>query len=1186
MCLKRIDIQGFKSFGDRIKLELHPGLSVIVGPNGSGKSNIADAISWCLGEQRASSLRGSRMEDVIFAGSDKRKAVGLAEVTLTLDNSAKLFSLPYEEIAVTRRLYRSGESEYLINKVPCRLKDIQALFMDTGLGRGAYSIIGQGKVDEILSSRPEERRHIIEEAAGIVKFRHRKEEALRKLSSAEQDLNRVSDIIHELGSRLEPLAHQAEQAKLYKKLQSQARQLELALYKREWDDLQTKVADITEKLQQAKTAFVDERPALQEKLVQAKNLLQTLESQIVQAREKLFSIEAEKEKNTGKLTLVQEQLNHHAAEQQRMLQEISEAQEVLQRINLELTAEREKLKTLKQAVAEQGTSTEDEALQHLELQVAEKQDLFQNLNTDLIDQLNRVANQRNLKQQAADRKEQLKQRLQHLEKISQETSQNEQALLESKELACDKAAELRNKNEQVKLQRQQQEAALKDLARELTALQNELAARKEEMVAKHSRLKVLEENLASHSGFMKPVRELLKAAEQGREGIAGLHGAVADIIRVPHGLETALEAALGGALQNLVCETSQQAKAAIAFLKRHGLGRATFLPLDSLRPTPPGEWEKRALGLKGVLGLAANLIETDAKYRPVVELLLGRLVVVDTIENAIVVARKSQQRLRIVTLTGELFQPGGSLSGGGLARNTGGMLHTRRERDELAGAVQQLHHKINELTGILAEKQQLQEQWQDNLRQYQDQLVTLGLDLQAAEMEVSRAQEELNRLQRRREESHWEKANLEMELQQWQQTEEQAAVKLAELEVELAELQGQLALTQEELAAAREKKGQLENVVHLEKVRQAELRQEYIGVQKIVGRLEQDLKSRQQARATLEQALANSRQRTEELQQRQAQLLQVGQELEAAQSHAKKLLQSKQEQQAAALAEVKALEESLNECQLRWQQNGEKIHQLELQQARLQTEQEMLSTRLAELGIASPEDLTMEPVGSKRQARSQLAELREQMADLGPVNAGAEAEYQEVSERYEFLLRQKSDLEESKKSLQQLIEELNRLMSSQFTTAFKVINENFGMVFQQLFGGGGATMSLTEGDTLTCGIEIMARPPGKKNQNLSLLSGGERALTAIALLFAILRYKPSPFCVLDEIEASLDEANVNRFATYLSRAAEEVQFIVISHRKGTMEQADTLYGVTMDEAGVTRLLSMSLEEKSDRKRLA
>ncbi|AQS59451.1 chromosome segregation protein SMC [Desulforamulus ferrireducens] len=1186
MCLKRIDIQGFKSFGDRIKLELHPGLSVIVGPNGSGKSNIADAISWCLGEQRASSLRGARMEDVIFAGSDKRKAVGLAEVTLTLDNSAKLFSLPYEEIAVTRRLYRSGESEYLINKVPCRLKDIQALFMDTGLGRGAYSIIGQGKVDEILSSRPEERRHIIEEAAGIVKFRHRKEEALRKLSSAEQDLNRVSDIIHELGSRLEPLAHQAEQAKLYNKLQSQARQLELSLYKREWDDLQAKAADITEKLQQAKTAFVDERPALQEKLAQAKNLLQTLESQIVQAREKLFSIEAEKEKNTGKLTLVQEQLNHHAAEQQRMLQEISEAQEVLQRINLELTAEREKLKTLKQAVAEQGTSTEDEALQHLELQVAEKQDLFQNLNTDLIDQLNRVANQRNLKQQAADRKEQLKQRLQHLEKISQETSQNEQALLESKELACDKAAELRNKNEQVKLQRQQQEAALKDLARELTALQNELAARKEEMVAKHSRLKVLEENLASHSGFMKPVRELLKAAEQGREGITGLHGAVADIIKVPHGLETALEAALGGALQNLVCETSQQAKEAISFLKRHGLGRATFLPLDSLRPTPAGEWERKALGLTGVLGLAANLIETDAKYRQVVELLLGRLVVVDTIEHAIEVARKSQQRLRIVTLAGELFQPGGSLSGGGQARNTGGMLHTRRERDELANTVQQLHHKINELTGILAEKQQLQEQWQDNLRQYQDQLVTLGLDLQAAEMEVSRAQEELNRLQRRREESHWEKANLEMELQQWQQTEEQAAVKLAELEVELAELQGQLALTQEELAAAREKKGQLENVVHLEKVRQAELRQEYIGVQKIVGRLEQDLKSRQQARATLEQALANSRQRTEELQQRQAQLLQVGQELEAAQSHAKKLLQSKQEQQAAALAEVKALEESLNECQLRWQQNGEKIHQLELQQARLQTEQEMLSTRLAELGIASPEDLTLEPVGSKRQARSQLAELREQMADLGPVNAGAEAEYQEVSERYEFLLRQKSDLEESKKSLQQLIEELNRLMSSQFTTAFKVINENFGMVFQQLFGGGGATMSLTEGDTLTCGIEITARPPGKKNQNLSLLSGGERALTAIALLFAILRYKPSPFCVLDEIEASLDEANVNRFATYLSRAAEEVQFIVISHRKGTMEQADTLYGVTMDEAGVTRLLSMSLEEKSDRKRLA
>ncbi|SHK87554.1 chromosome segregation protein SMC [Desulforamulus aeronauticus] len=1186
MCLKRVDIQGFKSFGDRIKLELHSGLSVVVGPNGSGKSNISDAISWCLGEQRASSLRGSRMEDVIFAGSDKRKAVGMAEVTLTLDNTAKLFSLPYGEIAVTRRLYRSGESEYLINKVPCRLKDIQALFMDTGLGRGAYSLIGQGKVDEILSSRPEERRHIIEEAAGIVKYRHRKEEALRKLSSAEQDLNRVSDIIHELGSRLEPLAAQAEQAKLYNTLQSQAWRVELSLYKREWDDLQTKAADIAQQLQQVKADFVDERPALQERLEQARNFLQIVENQIVQAREHLFTIESAKEKNSSQKALIQEQLGNHAAEQQRMINELDETREVLQGVTLELAAEQEKLNKLQAEVWVEKTSTEDEVLQQLEKQLEEKQELFQNLNTELIDQLNLVANQRNSKQQASDRKEQLAGRLKHLEKREEEAKENEAALQRAIQGASAQAAELTNKNEQLKSQKLLQEEEIKQIEHELAALQSKLAVKKEEMVAKHSRLKVLEENLSSHSGFMKPVRELLKAAEQGRERISGLCGAVADIIRVPKGFETAMEAALGGALQNLVCETSSQAKEAIEYLKRHGLGRATFLPLDSLRPTPAGEWEKKASGLTGVIGLAANLIEVDTKYRSVVELLMGRLVVVDTIENAITVARRLQQRVRIVTLAGELLQPGGSLSGGGLARNTGGMLHIRRERDELANTVKQLHQEIHQLTGQVTQRQQLHQQGLHELKQYQEQLVTLGLALQAAEMELNRAQEDLTRVNRRSEEGHWEKASIELEFQQWHQTETEAAAKLADFEQQLAGLQTKLAVTQEELTAAREKKAELENVVHRERIRQAELRQELIGVQKIADRLEQDIRNRKLAQATLEKSLENSRKRTGELQEQQVQLERAAEELTGQHTTAQEALQDQQSRQVAAIAAVKGCEESLQEFQQHWQQKSDKLHYLELQQTRLQTELELLTTRLEELGVHNPSELTVEAVASKRQARSQLAELREQITALGPVNAAAEAEYQEVSERHGFLQQQRSDLEDSKKSLQQVIEELNRLMSSQFTTAFQEINGNFSVVFQQLFGGGGATMSLTEGDTLTCGIDITARPPGKKNQNLSLLSGGERALTAIALLFAILRYKPSPFCVLDEIEASLDEANVNRFANYLSRTSEEVQFIVISHRKGTMEQADTLYGVTMDEAGVTRLLSMSLEEKPDRKRLA
>lgn len=1183
MCLKRIDIQGFKSFGDRIKLELHPSLSVIVGPNGSGKSNISDAVSWCLGEQRASLLRGSRMEDIIFAGSDKRKPVGLAEVTLTLDNGAKLFALPYEEISVTRRYYRSGESEFLINKVPCRLKDIQALFMDTGLGRGAYSLIGQGKVDEILSSRPEERRSVIEEAAGIVKFRHRKEEALRKLSSAQQDLNRISDIIDELSGRIEPLAQQAETARQYKKLENEAWHLELALFKRDWQDLTAKAKEISRQLEQVKREFQDERPIIEEKLERARARLLSIEKNIGEAKENAFAIESNLERIQNKITLVNEQISHQTAESQRVENELQESRDSLQKLVSELTQEKEKLGNLKQAAAQVFSSAGEQELQRLEQAIEAHQELFQNLNTDLIDQLNQAANQRGIRNQAADRKEQLSQRLNHMHRIAGETSEAEKTLESSIDAAGNSLLKLEGRKQELSAESHQAAEDLKALEQELAQLQSRLLAKKEEMVAKHSRLKVLEENLSSHSGFMRPVRELLKASQGSASGICG---AVADLIKVPKGFETAIEAALGGALQNLVTETSAQAKAAIEYLKQQNLGRATFLPLDSLRPTPAGEWEKKAMGLTGVIGLAADLIETEPKYRPVVALLLGRLMVVDSLDNAIQVAKQMQQRLRIVTLGGELFHPGGSLSGGGAVRNAGGMLHTRRERDELAQNVQELHLQIHELTEVQTQKQIQQRELNGRLQDVQQQLVELGLELQAAEMELSKANDELSRANQRSQESRWEIANIEQEIGHWVKTEAEAAVKLAALEQELAKLQDQLAATQEELAAARDQKAQLEGTVHQEKVRQAELRQELLGLQKITDRLEKEYQDKKMSIASAEALLVHLNNRIRELEQQRSQLDQDLQRLGQEQSLALEDLKAKQAQQEAEAEALKQLENRWQRLQQQWQQTQEQIHTLELQQARNQTELELLISRLQEYGIDDPTQITVEPVASKRQAKADLQEMKGQMAALGPVNAAAEAEYQEVLERHRFLLGQKQDLEESRASLEQLVEELNRLMSGQFENAFAIINQNFNTVFQQLFGGGGASMTLTGGDTLTCGIEITARPPGKKNQSLSLLSGGERALTAIALLFAILKYKPSPFCVLDEIEASLDEANVKRFADFLSRTSDEVQFIVVSHRKGTMERADALYGVTMDEAGVTRLLSLSLEEIKGNKRLA
>ncbi|GAB6180593.1 chromosome segregation protein SMC [Desulfotomaculum defluvii] len=1186
MVLKRLDIQGFKSFGDRVKLEFHPGLSVVVGPNGSGKSNISDAISWCLGEQRASSLRGGRMEDVIFAGSHKRKPIGLAEVTLTLDNTAKMFSLPYEEVSVTRRLYRSGESEYLINKVPCRLKDIHALFMDTGLGRGAYSLIGQGKVDEILSSRPEERRSIIEEAAGIVKHRRRKEEALRKLSAAQQDLNRVSDIINELAGRIDPLAEQAEMAREYKALYKQAWDLELSLYKRDWEDLTAKEKDLASQLEKLKHEYKDERPAIERDLEMAKSELHKIEIDINSLKEQLIQLASNNDRLNNKYELINQQINHNTAEQQRVEKELKESTDLLQRLKQELVAEKAKVKQIKENIDVQKNTEYDHLLEKLNQQVLVNQELFQNLNTDLIEQLNKVANQRNLQNQAMDRRGQLGHRLEHLNKVSREVSEKEQSLGSLIQAASKRVENLCFERQQVEKKIQDSEGELLNLNQLLSQEQAKLSSSKEEMVAKHSRLKVLEENLNSHSGFMKPVRELLKVTKQNNSSLLGICGAVADLIKVPKGFETAMEAALGGALQNLVTETSRQAKEAIEYLKRQNLGRVTFLPLDSLRPTPPGDWEKKALGLPGVIGLAANLIKVDAKYRQVVDLLLGRLIVVDTLSNAIEVARQMQQRLRIVTLTGELFNPGGSLSGGGTVRNAGGMLHTRRERDELAKVVQELHLLVQDLTKKLSEQQQLQQQCLERNKSFQQKLIILGLDIQAAEMDLSKTKEEMSRTKERRQESQYQIHNIEQEMKQWLQSEKEATRKLSGLETELEQLQEKINLTQEELAKARNQKTELETMVNQEKVRLAELRQEMLGVEKIIYRLEKEIEERTMSIVRSKELRQSLTVKNEQLEQ---QLAQVLIDIEYSQNEHLKMtekLKAKQSLQDTASTLVQELTINLREKQELWLQLSQKAHSLELQQARIQTEIELLKSRLMEHDISDLAQINVEPAAVKKQARCELQELKARMAEMGPVNTGAETEYHEVMKRYRFLEEQRNDLEESKNSLDQLIEELNRLMSSQFTAAFKIINLNFSRVFEQLFGGGEALMSLTEGDTLTCGIEITARPPGKKNQSLSLLSGGERALTAIALLFAILKYKPSPFCVLDEIEASLDEANVHRFAEYLSRTSDEVQFIVISHRKGTMEKAQSLYGVTMDENGVTRLLSMSLEEVNGKKRLA
>lgn len=1188
MYLKRLEIHGFKSLADKIELQFNPGVTGVVGPNGSGKSNISDAIRWVLGEQSAKSLRGAKMEDIIFSGSDKRRPVGMAEVTLTLDNSTGKFPLDFTEVTVTRRVFRSGESDYLINKAPCRLRDIHELFMDTGIGREGYSIIGQGKIDEILNAKSEDRRQLIEEAAGIVKYKNRKLQAARKLADTEQNLLRISDIIGELSAQVGPLQEQATTAEEYLNFKEELNKHEINLFVHQLEEVGDKLDEINtamdEKNQAAMTTETELRVA-ESKAEELKLKINKLDEEITEVQQEVFDLSSAVEKNEAAVKVAEERGRGLDRDKERLTAELADIGRRIETIRNQYAGEEDALAKLRQNIATGQTelANREAELVEVETTLANEETGVETGKGDVIEILNETAAVRNelgnLEVQEKNHEKRITQLANDRAATEKQSADNGLALDKAEKEYSSLADSI--KNVEAEIDRLSKHQAAK--AKQIALVRGDISEQQKMIGGKESRLRVLEEMQHEYEGFHKGVREVLKAGKAGK--LNGICGVVAELLQVPEKYATAIEVALGGAVQFVVTETDRDAQRAIEFLKAGKAGRATFLPLNTIKSNDQDKGLQQIVNTGDCLGTAASLVKIDDHYKNILQFLLGRIAVFKDLDRAREVAGKTGYRHKLVTLEGDIINSGGSFTGGSIARGNTGLLSRTGEIEKLQKELKQLqrswdklHADEIEVQGDLAGIQENLEANRIKAQEKQLQLTGAGKDLeqrkteqerfehliQSVNMEIEQENEELVRLKNRR---------------------EGLKGQLAQLEIKNEDLKHSIEGLQEKLKKNQELRVQINSRITANQVQLASLQQEAAGYEQLLSR----------AYSSVEELKQQAKDKKEELVGIGVTAFGIDEEIAALKEQTLKQMGEKgtaEERLNQLRGERQSDNASLNELDSRNKQMQkqlnllqEQIHSLDVRRARMEMEMENARQRLMEEHGLTFEEAVLQKteIKNRREVISRIKELKGLIADLGSVNLGAIEEYARVKERYEFLSAQHNDLEEAKTSLYKVIEEMDEIMTRRFREAFQIINANFSETFTELFGGGNAELQLTNNnDLLETGVEIIAQPPGKKPQHLSLLSGGERALTAIALLFAILKAKPSPFCVLDEIEAALDEANVDRFAGYLKEFAGETQFIVVTHRKGTMEVADVLYGVTMDESGVTKMVSMRLADAVDK----
>lgn len=1183
MLLRRLEAYGFKSFADKTEVEFGDGITAIVGPNGSGKSNISDAIRWVLGEQSVRSLRGTKMEDVIFAGSLGRRPLGAAEVSVIFDNSDGTLPLDFSEVTITRRVFRSGDSEYFINKASCRLKDIYELLADTGLGRDAMTVIGQNKVDEILNSKPEERRLLFEESAGISKYKQRKKEAMRKLEDTTQNLVRVSDITTEIEDQLVPLKESAEKTKQYNALKAELTSCQVTLLLNTLE----KSEKIIESANLQKEHLTENELAISTTLNLKDTDKEKLTTELIQAEEKLTSYttfineaETELERIHGKVAVLEERITQGKRNQDRIKEEelrIEKQRSELERKNEEagqVLAEKKKFaENLQQILADKTLLYQNivTSLEQAEKELEANKDKTLVFLQEIVEERNKLLTIKNDITRIEARECNFDQESQEYYKQLQQVEAEYNIILAEQEAVQAKLDQLNQENSTLYEKKNKIEDNLQDFLQQ----EKHLAVQVNEL---QSRFKILSNMQNDYEGFARSIKSVLKSNARWHSGICG---AVAEIISVPDQYVTAIEIALGGAQQHIITENSEIAKEAMQFLKTERLGRATFLPLNTIKPFKHKDTEVAAAKMDGALGFAADLVTCDSRYRKIIDFLLGRIIIVKNVDIALNIARQSGFSLRIVTLDGEVLNPGGSMTGGStnkretsfLGRNNeiaAIKLKIEAEAGHLAAVQQKVADLKAEIISSTHELAAIQEQRQQ-------------VDVRQAEIAVlsDKMQFDIKRLTLVIQNITDEKAACSREKEQLHSTLSQCRTRIDSLESRDKQHKDSISLEEQKCKELEASKDILQASLTDLKIDITTVQQE---VANLAANCDQSEETRQLFQKQLQNLLAESSAVA-------AQILQANQELIDMSAKHSKLTEEKiayEQQQKIQyevkfnlLAEIQQLEKELKDLRRSHHEVQTRLHESELLSAKYsfevtrsfeQLEQQFCLTLDQAKELLRNESLDV--------VHKLIKNLEKELMTLGPVNPGAVDDYIRLQERCDFLKNQFQDLTEAKDYLASIIADIDATMSTKFMAAFTKINEHFSDIFSRLFGGGQAQLKLVDPDNiLTTGIEITVQPPGKKMQNLILLSGGERALTVIALLFSFLAYRPAPFVVVDEIDAPLDEANIDRLREFLRDYARHTQFIVVTHRKGTMEAANIIHGITMEQSGISRLVSVKLTDE-------
>ena len=1181
MYLKRLELQGFKSFADKTVLEFMPGITAVIGPNGSGKSNISDAIRWILGEQSMKSLRGAKSLDIIFAGTQNRKSLGFAEGSLVFDNTDGSLPIEYTEVIITRKIYRSGETGYFINKVPCRLKDVLELFMDTGIGKDGYSIIGQGKIDEILSNKSEDRRNIFEEAVGIVKYRTRKQESEKKLERTKLNLLRINDIIAEIETNIEPLKAQSEKAKKYLNLREELKNIEIGLFIYNIEKYKEALEEIVKDEEIYKNQCNEEEG----KLERIKYLKEELKNQIDEITLHIeemsnigFQSQKEIEMLNSDINVANTRIGNNKENSKRYEKEIEELRTRIKELQEEIEQKQEKKNNLKQnkeKFAKELKEKEEELAKitkkltakeleiegykaQVEANVDKKYELQSEIHTKDINFENYEKRQKQIKGEIAS----------YISELDSTRLQKDEVSKGFYEINSKRNKVLSNL-EEINKKKEEADKKIKNYDNLINNYQSEIRV-------KESKLRFLIETEKEKEGYIKSVKSLLKDCENIKDLGKGMHGVLANVIEVPEEYQTAIEMCLGASLQNIVTDTEEDAKKLVEHLRKNNLGRASFLPITSVRGKKLDKIKGKG---QGVIGIASDLIKYSKKYEQIVTNLLGRTVIVDNMETAIKLAKQNSYSFRIITLEGDIINPSGAITGGSVTKKTVNILGRGREIEKLEKEISKLKEKQAKLE---KEKAEYEESIEDTLelansleKELQEMDITYATEKQkvtSIEENISKIEQRLNRLKEENEKIESEKENnLEdkQKLKEEIKTLTEETEKLTKTINEFAELNKDnqkyiddlnFDITNLKISVSSfdESESSIEEIqerINLEiennnksiknkELQLEELKQDNFNLEKSIEEITEKI-------ATIKEEVKTSGSKIEELKQDRIEK--------------NKKLETQEQEITDKFKVIEDLKAQIVKVDVKKTKLEEDINNII---NKMWEEYELTPNAVKD--YKKPENVAL--------TQKKVNALRKDLKELGSVNVDSISEYQKLKERYDFMCDQRIDLEDTMAKLRKIIADMTETMKEQFRTQFEVINKNFGEVFKELFGGGNASLKLEdEENILECGIDINVQPPGKKLQNMMLLSGGEKAFTAIALLFAILKINPAPFCVLDEIEAALDDVNVYRFAEYLKKFSKDTQFLVITHRKGTMEAADTVYGVTMEENGISKLLSMKLK---------